>query len=64
MLVCTVGDGAVTTSREILGVQINEITGEIIRSALRVHSALGPGLLESAYRAFLYHGDGIKRIAN
>lgn len=35
--------------------QINDVTGEIIRGALRVHTALGPGLLESAYRTFLCH---------
>jgi GxxExxY protein len=29
------------------------LTGEIIRCALAVHSALGPGLLESAYEACL-----------
>lgn len=33
--------------------QINEITREIIDSAYKVHSALGPGLLESAYRVIL-----------
>ncbi len=32
---------------------INEITKEILDSAYKVHSALGPGLLESAYRACL-----------
>lgn len=34
---------------------INEITGVIITSAMKVHSALGPGLLESAYQACLAH---------
>ena len=29
--------------------QLNWITSEIIRCAIRVHRALGPGLLESAY---------------
>jgi GxxExxY protein len=29
--------------------EINEITGIIIDSAMKVHSSLGPGLLESAY---------------
>lgn len=32
---------------------INEITGEIVDAAMRVHSALGPGLLESAYEKCL-----------
>lgn len=31
----------------------NELTREVIGGAMRVHSALGPGLLESAYRACL-----------
>ena len=32
-----------------------ELSGSIIGAALRVHSALGPGLLESAYEACLCH---------
>ena len=32
---------------------VNEITGAIIRAAMNVHSALGPGLLESIYRKCL-----------
>jgi GxxExxY protein len=32
---------------------INELTREIIGSAIEVHKALGPGLLESAYRLCL-----------
>jgi GxxExxY protein len=35
--------------------EINEITRQIIGAAMRVHSALGPGLLESAYRACLQY---------
>jgi GxxExxY protein len=35
--------------------EINEITHTIINGALKVHSALGPGLLESAYRRCLIH---------
>jgi GxxExxY protein len=31
----------------------NGITHEVIGAAIRIHSALGPGLLESAYRACL-----------
>jgi len=32
---------------------LNEITGEIVDAAIKVHSALGPGLLESTYEACL-----------
>jgi GxxExxY protein len=32
-----------------------ELTGRIIGCAMRVHSVLGPGLLESAYRICLMH---------
>jgi GxxExxY protein len=32
---------------------INKITGQIIGAAIKVHTALGPGLLESAYHACL-----------
>jgi len=35
--------------------RINHITSQIIGAAMRVHTALGPGLLESAYRACLIH---------
>ena len=31
------------------------VSHEIIKAALKVHSALGPGLLESAYEACLLH---------
>jgi GxxExxY protein len=33
--------------------ETSEITREIIGAAMRIHSALGPGLLESAYRVCL-----------
>lgn len=33
--------------------EINEVTGQIIDAAMKVHSTLGPGLLESAYQACL-----------
>lgn len=33
--------------------EINELTGRIIGAAIKVHRALGPGLLESAYHACL-----------
>lgn len=34
---------------------INRLTDRILSAACRVHSALGPGLLESAYEACLAH---------
>jgi GxxExxY protein len=33
--------------------QLNDLTGAIIAAAIEVHKRLGPGLLESAYRACL-----------
>jgi GxxExxY protein len=33
----------------------NEVTGQIIDAAMKVHSALGPGLLENAYKACLQY---------
>ncbi|WP_413174904.1 GxxExxY protein [Anabaena azotica] len=49
----------------------NELTGLIIGSSMRIHTALGPGLLESAYEECLDYElkkanlkDGIKRVAN
>src|SRR4030088_588560 len=33
--------------------EINVRTGQVVDAAIRVHSALGPGLLESAYEACL-----------
>jgi GxxExxY protein len=33
----------------------NEFTGKIIGAAIDVHKALGPGLLESAYKECLYY---------
>jgi GxxExxY protein len=34
---------------------INNITGKIIGAAFKVHSALGPGLLESSYKECLFY---------
>ena len=33
--------------------EMNEITGQIIDAAIKIHRYLGPGLLESAYEAVL-----------
>jgi GxxExxY protein len=33
--------------------EVNEISGQIVDAAIKVHTALGPGLLESAYEACL-----------
>ena len=35
--------------------EINDLTGQIIGSAIEVHKALGPGLLESVYEECLGH---------
>ena len=35
--------------------ELNQITGEIIDSSMKVHTALGPGLLESTYEVCLVH---------
>src|SRR5687768_15295815 len=35
--------------------ELNELSGKIIDSAIKVHKALGPGLLESAYEKCLVH---------
>ena len=35
--------------------RVNHLAGLILAAAMRVHSALGPGLLESAYEACLLH---------
>jgi GxxExxY protein len=34
---------------------VNSITRQIIAAAMKVHTLLGPGLLESAYNACLVH---------
>jgi GxxExxY protein len=34
---------------------VNTITGQIVDAAMKIHSALGPGLLESAYEGCLLY---------
>ncbi len=34
---------------------VNEVSGTVIDAAMKVHTAIGPGLLESAYEACLLH---------
>jgi GxxExxY protein len=43
------------TASRITSPPINKITSHIIAAAMRVHATLGPGLLESTYRACLTH---------
>ncbi|RRR69923.1 MAG: GxxExxY protein [Candidatus Viridilinea halotolerans] len=35
--------------------ELNQISGQIVDAAIKVHTALGPGLLESAYEVCLAH---------
>nr|NIR61573.1 GxxExxY protein [Gammaproteobacteria bacterium] len=41
--------------REPLPRGINEISGDVVDASMKVHAALGPGLLESAYETCLAH---------
>jgi GxxExxY protein len=39
----------------ILPPRVNHVTGAIVTAAMKVHSTLGPGLMESAYEACMIH---------
>ena len=54
------------TAMALADTRLNQLTWLIIKCAMKVHSALGPGLLESAYVACLIHelreaGLGVER---
>ena len=40
-------------SKPTLTASLNEITGQVVDAAVKLHAALGPGLLESVYQAVL-----------
>jgi GxxExxY protein len=40
----------------------NDIAKEIVDAAFRIHTALGPGLLESVYEALLAHELGLRNL--
>lgn len=50
-------------SPEDLAKRENQISGIILESAIAVHAALGPGLLESAYEACLCHELSVRGLA-
>jgi GxxExxY protein len=43
------------TAPQLITPHVNKITREVVTAAMKVHWALGPGLLESAYHACLLH---------
>jgi GxxExxY protein len=46
---------AMHTQRFAPSSRVNLITGKIVGACIKVHKALGPGLLESAYEACVGH---------
>ena len=44
--------------------EINDITGEIVRAAMKVHTALGAGLFESTYRVCLAPVSPVSPVVN
>jgi GxxExxY protein len=47
--------GDTETRREPISAELNAIADDIVDSAFKVHSTLGPGLLESVYEVCLAH---------
>jgi len=47
--------GGTEAQRRSLPDEVNSLTGVIVDAAFKVHSALGPGLLESVYETCLVH---------
>ena len=48
-----VKESAVSEAGELNAMETNDITSKVIEAAMKVHTALGPGLLESAYELCL-----------
>ena len=46
----------------LVDASFNQVTGEIIASAIEVHRHLGPGLLESAYTRCLTHELSVRKL--
>ncbi len=46
-------------SYQVIPPELNELSNKISGLAIRVHAALGPGLLESSYKECLYY-EGLK----
>jgi len=43
------------TAEDAEGIRLDEITGAVVDAAMKIHTALGPGLLESVYEKCLKH---------
>ncbi|HJT24452.1 MAG TPA: GxxExxY protein [bacterium] len=42
--------------------EINKVTGQVVDSAIKVHSLMGPGLLESVYEHCLAHELSLRNV--